>query len=80
MNTIVSFLLEHVFECLHPVETPLVLISLVLVLCVEFVFQLVVQVIQLLIVALLVGLERVVNFFALIDGVLLNVLNLPIKL
>ena len=56
------------------------LISLVLVLCVEFVFQLVVQVIQLLVVALLVGLERVVNFFALIDGVLLNVLNLPMEL
>ena len=77
LNTIASLLCEHVFELGHAIVATSIFTLLVFVLSIEFVFHLCVQIFQLLIIPDLVCLQRVVYFLALINCILLDVLDFP---
>ena len=79
LDAVGSLLSEQVFELAHPVIAALALVLLVLVLLAELVFEICVQVLKLLIVLELICFERIVNFLALVDSVLFDVLDLPVK-
>ena len=79
LNTIASLLGQHVFKVCHAIVAALILALLVFVLSVELVVHLNVQVFELLIIFDLVGLERIIDFLALINSILLDVLNLPMS-
>ena len=75
LNAIRALLVEQVFQMCHPVVPSLVLRLLVIVLLIELVVHLLVKVLELLIVFDRVCLERVINFFALVNSVLLDVFD-----
>ena len=79
LNTIVSLLCEHIFKLSHAIVAAAILALLVLVLCIELVLHLCVQVSKLLIVSDLVGFQRIVHFFTLINRILLDVLDLSTR-
>jgi hypothetical protein len=79
LNTITFLLVKHVLKMLDAVVTPFVLVCLVLLLIVELLGQFVVHVDQLSVVALLVSFERLIDLFALIDCVLLDVLDFSLS-
>ena len=79
LNTVTFLLVKHVLKMLDAVVTPFVLVCLVLLLIVELLGQFVVHVDQLSVVALLVSFERLIDLFALIDCVLLDVLDFSLS-
>ena len=75
-NPIFLLLVEEVFEVEHPVVASLDFGVLVLSLIIELLGQLVVELLDLLSVPVLVGLETLIDFLTLVNGVLLVVFDL----
>ena len=78
LNAITTLLGKQVLQVCHPIVASFVFVHLVLVLVVILVFQLGVEILELLVILDLIGLERVVDLLAFVDSVLLDILDFSV--